>query len=152
MQQYSGWAPKEFDEAALDTAVPSSSAADQQQPHPGDRPASSEQQQQEPQRPAPDPSTFVYDPNTGTSAGRNPVPDGFACVFFRASFRDFRQRRTDNWIIFSPPRGRSMAQHIDWYGWWHAGYQYDSTTGLYYDANTGFFYDSNAQARPAQAL
>ncbi len=67
MQQYSGWAPKEFDEAALDTGAatthPSASSAAQQQPGAGQ--AGGEQQQQ-PQRPAPDPSTFVYDPNTGT--------------------------------------------------------------------------------------
>ena len=32
-----------------------------------------------------------------------------------------------------------------------AGYQYDSTTGLYHDANTGFFYDSNAQVTLVEA-
>ncbi len=65
MQQYSGWVPKEFDEAGLDTGAvatdPSASGAAQQQP--GARQAGSEQQQ--PSRPAPEPSTFVYDPNTG---------------------------------------------------------------------------------------
>ena len=65
MQQYSGWAPKEFDEAALDTGAaatdPSASSAEQQQQQHVAGQAGGVQQP----RPAPDPSTFVYDPNTG---------------------------------------------------------------------------------------
>jgi hypothetical protein len=72
MQQYSGWAPKEFDEAALDAGAAASGAAAagtaQQQgvgaPAAGGGGAAHQQDQQQ-QRPAPDPSTFVYDPNTG---------------------------------------------------------------------------------------
>ena len=67
MQQYSGWAPKEFDEAALDTSAaatdPSASSAAQQE-QPGAGLVGGQEQSQAP-RPAPDPSTFVYDPNTG---------------------------------------------------------------------------------------
>ena len=69
MQQYSGWAPKEFDEAALNTAAAAGTLEQQQLggARAGGGDNTWQQSQQEPQRPAPDPSTFVYDPNTGTS-------------------------------------------------------------------------------------
>ena len=85
MQQYSTWAPKEFDEAALEgggngAGAQQGAVASGQQPQQQEAGAQQQQQQQQQAeqpgqlRPPPDPSGFVYDPNTGAcsaSAGEH---------------------------------------------------------------------------------
>ena len=75
MQRYSGWAPIEIDEAALNPTPFGGGETSQAQPSQGSHEQQTAQAQgavpsdrggqQSQQRPAPEPDTFVYDPSTG---------------------------------------------------------------------------------------